>query len=176
MRLLLLLAVSLYAAAEHPTMPDARLTPGATDPAVTQATIHKTVCVTGYTAKVRHVPESEKKEVARRYGLDESELSKVEIDHFISLENGGSNEVENLWPQYYATPQQVRSHSYYGAREKDVVETYLHRQLCAEKITLQEDHDLLHDWLNVYKKLKGLDGAVAKHVVFAHPVAFRWGW
>jgi hypothetical protein len=47
--------------------------------------VHKTV---------RNVTEAQKKEVMQRYGLPESDLAKVEIDHFISLEIGGSNDVE----------------------------------------------------------------------------------
>jgi hypothetical protein len=128
--------------------PDKKLTPGAKDPHVTQATIHKTVCVVGYTATVRNVPESMKKEVMRRYGLPQTELHQVEIDHLISLENGGSNEIENLWPEYYEPKP--------GARQKDAVETALHRDLCAGKITLEEDQKILTgDWLKEWKKRFG---------------------
>ncbi len=34
-------------------LPDPRCTPGAIDPAVTQANIRRTICVSGYTTKVR---------------------------------------------------------------------------------------------------------------------------
>ena len=34
-------------------LPSRSLTPGATNPAVTQATIHQTICVSGWTAKIR---------------------------------------------------------------------------------------------------------------------------
>jgi len=140
----------------HPEQPNPKLTPGASDPKVTQTTINQTVCLDGYTKTVRDVTEAEKKQVMARYGLPLTELHNVEIDHLISLENGGSNDLLNLWPQYYATAAQVKSRAYYGAREKDVVETSLHRSLCKGTITLREDQDMLRDWINAYKKLKGL--------------------
>ena len=140
------------ATAEHSMLPDHKLTPGVTSPAVTQKTIHDTICKPGYTATVRNVSEATKKQVMQRYRLPESELSKVEIDHFFSLEIGGANDVENLWPQYYdPAPGQK---GYLGARDKDVVETSLHRSVCSGKMTLAEAQQAIRSWPDTYRSLK----------------------
>jgi hypothetical protein len=47
------------------------------------------------------VSAATEREVMQRYGLPLADLSKVEIDHLISLEIGGRKDTENLWPPYY---------------------------------------------------------------------------
>jgi hypothetical protein len=132
--LLLLVSTNLLAA----TLPDRKLTPGATDPAVTQANVKTTICVPGYTSKVRNVPQSVKREAYARYKL-QNVPGKYEVDHLISLELGGSNSILNLWPE----PYEPRP----GAHEKDEVENYLHKQICAGKISLKEAQTRIStDW------------------------------
>jgi hypothetical protein len=67
-----------------------------------------------------------------------------EEDHLISLELGGSpRDVRNLWPEPY-TPRP-------GAKEKDVVEQYLHRQVCKGAMTLEQAQKaIVTDWFRVY--------------------------
>ena len=102
---------------------------GEVDATVTQANIHKTICVDHYTVGVRSVTEAEKKAILKR----DSITAPAEIDHFISLELAGTNNPDkNLWAEPYAGK--------YGARRKDVIETALHRAVCRaegnEPITL----------------------------------------
>lgn len=149
-RLLSILLFSMAAFGQsHPTIPDPKLTPGATNPAVTQATIKQTICKPGYTSTVRNVTEAEKKQVMQRYGLPLTDLHLLEIDHWESLEIGGSNDITNLWPQYYTGPS-----GYLGARQKDVIETSLHRQVCAGTITLLQAQQEIHSWTTLYLELK----------------------
>ena len=71
-------------------MPDAACTPGAIDRAVTQANLRSTICVSGYTSKVRP-PES----ITEAFKLlDEKAYSTPsgELDHLIPLELGGSSQ------------------------------------------------------------------------------------
>lgn len=49
-------------------LPDPRCTPGAIGPAVTQANIHHTICVAGYTARVR--PPEDVTEIEKRLSLE----------------------------------------------------------------------------------------------------------
>lgn len=122
--------------------PDLKFTPGKVDP---EATIQK-ICKAGYTALVRHVPESEKKAVCARYHF-ECRPGKQEIDHLISLELGGSNEIENLWPEPYLPRP--------GAREKDQVEDELHREVCKGKLALSAaQHIVVTDWLAFYREME----------------------
>jgi hypothetical protein len=101
-------------------------TPGATDPAVTQANIQSTICHAGYTATVRP-PDSQtetlKRAMYKSYGIRTGTTS--ELDHLVSLELGGSNDAANLWPEVGSLPN-----------PKDTVENDLHRAVCSGKVTL----------------------------------------
>lgn len=122
----------------YPIYPNLLLTPGVTE----QGVGAKDICTPGYTAKVRNVSWQTKMAVFKRYGI-KFEPGKYEVDHLVSLELGGSNDILNLWPEPYAGT--------YGARQKDVVENFLHRQVCQGKITLQEAQDqIIGDWVAVY--------------------------
>lgn len=123
---------------------DSSLTPGAVDP---NATLEK-VCTVGYTRTVRNVPESLKTRVFLNYKTNKY-AQKYEIDHLISLEIGGSNDIKNLWPQPYTTTP-------WNAYKKDALENRLHKLVCEKKITLQEAQDAIRtDWVAAYKKYKG---------------------
>ena len=61
--------------------------------------------------------------VYREYRLDKSE-SHFEVDHLISLELGGADVAENLWPQSYDTEP-------WNAHTMDKLEDRLHAFTCA---------------------------------------------
>lgn len=103
--------------------PNARLSPGATL-AVTAAQ----VCVGGYARSVRSVSDAEKNAVFAEYGITTHAPDSYEVDHLISLELGGSNDIRNLWPEPYAGTG--------GARSKDVIENELHADVCSGRISL----------------------------------------
>jgi hypothetical protein len=92
-----------------PTLPDAKLTPGAVRPGVTAADL----CPVAHTPTIRNVPASEKSQVYREYGMAKphtgycSGKQGCEVDHLISLELGGSNDIKNLWAQSYGIRQQT---------------------------------------------------------------------
>lgn len=116
---------------------------GEADPKVTQANIHQTVCVAGYTQTVRAVSEATKHAVLRR----DHATQPSEVDHYLSLEIGGSNDPDrNLWAEPYA--------GRYGARVKDVVETRLKREICASKMTLKQAQACItSDWISCGRKI-----------------------
>ena len=80
------------------------LTPGAVFAGVTAAQ----VCVSGYSASVRSVSSSEKATVFAEYHLTDVP-GAYEVDHLISLELGGSNDITNLWPEPYLPRSQERT-------------------------------------------------------------------
>ena len=86
-------------------LPDPKCTPGSIDPAVTQANIHQTICVTGWTATIRP-PQSYtgtlKKQQLKSVRFTDKNPAHYEEDHFISLELGGSpRDPKNLWPEMW---------------------------------------------------------------------------
>jgi hypothetical protein len=127
-------------------LPDARCTPGATNPAVTQATIKRTICVSGWTAKVR--PSSSytnklKKQQMALYG-DRLPMSSYEEDHLIPLELGGSpTSAKNLWPE-------PGEHN-----PKDKVENAAKTAVCAGKMTLvTAQRAMAANWINFGHQLR----------------------
>jgi hypothetical protein len=128
-------------------LPDHAVTPGYTNPAVTQSTIKSTICKHGWTGTVRppvSYTNKVKTEVMAAYhspGTDKD----YELDHYLPLEIGGNpTDVRNLWPQPY--PQ---------AKEKDKIENYLKKQVCTGQMTLLEAQAALPNWYTMYTKVTG---------------------
>lgn len=98
---------------------------GRLNPAVTPATIHQTVCVPGWTAKIRP-PASYTNALKRAQLPAGADLSKYEEDHLMPLSLGGApRDPKNLRPILWSR-----------AKLDDVWEARLHRELCAGKVTL----------------------------------------
>ena len=122
-------------------LPDPDKTPGD----VMQTSVAK-ICRHGYAATVRAVEDRTKQEVYDDYGASKAPNVCCEVDHLISLELGGSNEKANLWPQPYEPIP--------GAHNKDVLENYLHHEVCAGRMTLAAAQEAIKtDWLAAYKKM-----------------------
>lgn len=130
-------------AADAPFLPDPGLTPGDA-----LAVTPNDFCVSGYSSKVRDVPESVKNQVYRAYGITSHPPGAYEVDHLISLELGGSNSVKNLWPQPYQGP--------WNAHVKDRLEDSLHSLVCTGKVDTQTaQREISTDWIAAYKKYIG---------------------
>ncbi len=126
-------------------LPDPHCTPGSVDPAITQADIGSTICRSGYTAKVR--PSTSETTKAKydvaypAYGIPSGDHS--ELDHLVSLELGGSNDITNLWPEVGSLPN-----------PKDKVENALHRAVCEGKVSLRAAQKAIaSDWMTAEAKL-----------------------
>jgi hypothetical protein len=140
---------TVFAQGAH-RLPDSHKTPG-------HATYHTAakVCGTKSTKDERNVPDSVKTEVYDDYGAARcadycSGPQGCEIDHLISLELGGANTIDNLWPQPYDGE--------WNAHDKDRLEGKLHHMICKEKtITLKEaQKEIATDWIAAYKKYIGV--------------------
>ncbi len=95
---------------------------------------------------MRDVPESEKNDVYAEYGIKTHRTGEYEVDHLVSLELGGSNDIANLWPEA-ANPRP-------GFHEKDQVENYLHDQVCSGAVPLdQAQYQIATNWLQVYNTM-----------------------
>jgi len=127
----------------HNALPDSACTPGDIFP---NATVSQ-ICQSGYASSVRNVTTSTKNKVYAEYGITSHYAGQYEVDHLISLELGGSNDISNLWPEA-ASPTP-------GFHQKDQVENYLHDQVCAGKIGLKAAQiQIATDWLSVYHQMQ----------------------
>jgi hypothetical protein len=127
-------AKPVYVPVQSGVLPDRSRTPGADNPAVTQATIGSTICVTGWTATVRpdtsYTDALKREQLASGYAYQgDTNVADYEEDHLIPLELGGSPaSALNLWPEPYAGSD--------GAHAKDKVENSLRRDVCDGTVTL----------------------------------------
>lgn len=134
--------------------PNPSLTPGALNPAVTQADIHQTICVRGYSRSIRppeRYTERLKRAQIREYGYRDHWLRDYEEDHEVALSLGGSpTSPENLWPQ----PHDVVGG--WGSYSKDRLEARLHWLVCHRGFPLvTAQRDLANDWIAAYKRYVG---------------------
>lgn len=124
-------------AADGQPLPDPACTPGAIDPAVTQADIASTICRSGYTRTIRPPASDTGRWKIRTYvfyGL--STATTGEYDHLVPLELGGANATSNLWIEPGAIPN-----------PKDKVENRLHEEVCTGQVTLaRAQQEIAADW------------------------------
>jgi hypothetical protein len=105
------------------------------------------ICIVGYARKTRNVSYATKLKVMERYGL-KYDPDLYQIDHLIPLQLGGSNDIENLWPQKYQTP--------YGAWHKDRLENLLHNKVCRGELKLVDAQQIFREnWIAGYKMFLG---------------------
>jgi hypothetical protein len=131
-------------------LPQAKLTPGVT----TNSTKDQLCSNKFHTRDVRLVTDAMKRQVFSSYKIKcypvmtakapgVQACSAYEIDHLDSLELGGANDVKNLWPQPIAE-----------ARHKDVLENWLHAQVCAGALTLKDaQHRIATNWVAEYQRM-----------------------
>lgn len=147
-------AYSVLAALSQ-AVPNPRMTPGALNPDVTQATIHSTICVSGYTRTIRpnaHYTERLKREQIAAYGYSDRRMRDYEEDHLISLELGGSpTDPRNLWPE----PHHVVGG--WGSYAKDRLENKLKHLVCKGRLSLADaQRAIANDWIGAYKQHIGM--------------------
>lgn len=154
-------------------LPNHALTPGVTNPDVTQANIKTTICKGGWTATIRpkSLAQSERDSLAA-YG-NHYTAKQVEYDHLISLELGGApSDPRNLFPEPEVAhgPDGLDA----GSRVKDNLESYLNAQVCGRRlprITLaQAQREVAGDWYATYTQL-GRPANPYHHARKAEPTA-----
>ena len=135
----------------HRWLPDPSLTPGLADASLT---IEKLKDPSFRTTSVRNVTEAEKRQVYARYHQDpKAAPCPCEVDHLISLEIGGSNDISNLWPQPYDLNVDGKN---LGAHTKDRLENALAKAVRSGQISLADaQKSVAEDWTAAYVKWVG---------------------
>jgi hypothetical protein len=152
----------MYAHHDATLLPNHNLTPGAI-----ALTDKKVICTKKWGKDARAVTAAMKAEVYAEYGQKPragicaivshknkaGELVKntgCEIDHLVSRELGGADDVKNLWAQPYLTPDQP------GAYQKDKLENRLHVLVCTDKMVLSDAQAcIMNDWATCYSQVFG---------------------
>ena len=127
--------------------PDPRCSPGALYSKLTKAVL----CSSGFRtssdpqrARVREVRRG-----TRVWDGPRALRGTLEIDHIVSLEIGGSNDIANLFPEK-AKPSP-------GYPVKDKLENRLHAMVCANQMTLRTaQQQIAANWQALYKKVFGV--------------------
>lgn len=147
--LYLSVAVTCYAS----DLPNPTMTPGAINPEVTQANVHITICVKGWTKTVRppkFYTNKLKREQIRQYGYANTDPRDYEEDHLIPLSVGGNPmDPRNLWPQ----PR----NSEWNADRKDELEFVLYMAVCRGEVSLAEAQAAFAtNWIDAYRRYEPL--------------------
>jgi hypothetical protein len=131
-------------------LPDPRCSPGAYYNKLTK----KVICGPGFkTSLIRHVTDGEKHQVEQEYGLTpKSYGNTLEIDHIVSLELGGSNDIANLYPE-----EATFTNGSPGYHVKDTLENKLHDMVCSGQISLSAARrGIAGDWETLYRRVFGV--------------------
>ncbi len=140
-------------------LPDSACTPGAV-----LTTNIKLICTVGYTKTVRDVSAATKKKVFAEYGIPYDQHSNYEVDHLISLEIGGSNDISNLFPESYSIKN--------NAHSKDSFENYLHKQLCNGSISIAAaQKEISSNWLKYDLIRRGASAKDSQSVATSTPTS-----
>jgi hypothetical protein len=111
------------------------------------------ICTPKYTQCIRNVTTAVKNKVYEAYGLPGGNHTGYcdsnqgcEVDHLISIELGGANDLKNLWPQPYQGEA-------LNAHVKDQLENRLHALVCAGTLALKDaQKEISTNWIDAYKK------------------------
>lgn len=109
------------------------------------------ICSSSFrTGTIRSVPQSEKSLVELEYGLPAKLYGRtLEIDHIVSLELGGSNDIANLYPEEATFPNGSP-----GYHVKDKLENRLHDMVCAGQLSLRSvQRQIATNWEMLYRKV-----------------------
>jgi hypothetical protein len=122
------------------------------NPDVTQETIERTICVSGYTKTVRpstSYTKGVKRKLLREAGIDESLTGQYELDHIIPLAVGGHpRKLSNLMLQPWYGEK--------GAHKKDGLERRLQGMVCRGDLSLLDaQRCIAEDWVACDAELSG---------------------
>ena len=122
------------------SMPDSRLTPGAT-----LLVNRRALCVQAST-KNKAVPVALQKKVFEEYGIKEAEPRAYEVDYLVTPALGGADDIHNLWPHSYTA-------TVWNAQVKDALEDRLRDMVCEGNLDLTEaQQEIASNWIDAYKK------------------------
>jgi hypothetical protein len=133
------------------SIPDSRLTPGAT-----LLVSGPTVCALA-NIKNKAVPVALQRKVFEEYGIANSDPRAYEVDYLVTPALGGADDIHNLWPHSYSA-------TVWNAQVKDALEDRLREMVCDGRLDLAEaQREIAGNWIAAYKKYFRTDKPLAEH-------------
>jgi anti-sigma factor RsiW len=122
------------------SIPDSRLTPGAT-----VLVSRSAVCAESNT-KNKPVSAAVQRKVFEEYGIAGVDPRAYEVDYLVTPALGGADDIHNLWPHSYSATA-------WNARVKDALEDRLRGMVCDGSLDLSEaQREIASNWIAAYKK------------------------
>lgn len=135
--------------------PNARVSPG-----IAAAVNREYVCRMA-AVDANGISPATAEQVFRRYGIRKPQSGSYEIDYVVPPALGGSQTVDNLWPQRYNAGQ-------WNSRIKDALEDHLETLVCTGSLDVRQAQlDLKHDWITAYKRYFHADRPLPSHINFS---------
>jgi len=144
------------------SLPNPSLTPGST-----RQVAFADLCSSDRDEVVHSVPDSLRRKIFAEYGMRGAPQKDYEVDYLITPGLGGSDGVQNLWPEPH-------SNTVWNSYVKDQLENHLHHMVCGGTLSLdQAQKDIAGNWIQAYKKYfhtdrplpRSLASSVADHSV-----------
>lgn len=136
------------------SIPDGRLTPGAT------RTVTKEDLCSSTLQGFYPIPANLAASVFEKYRIHNPRPRSYEVDYLITPGLGGADDVQNLWPQPYASGE-------WNAHVKDALEDHLHDLVCEDKLDLATaQHDIAANWIEAYRKYFKTEHPLPDHIAF----------
>jgi hypothetical protein len=131
-------------------LPSSFLTPGDA-----RKVTKEQICAPGYMASIKPTKDSMKEEAFSRYGLRDGQSTTDVLDHLIPVELGGTDTVENLWPE--------PARGEWNATQKDALEQKLLTMVCEGTLTVKQAQTAIKkNWVQAYQQYVGTGAVAAK--------------
>lgn len=134
------------------SIPDARLTPGATF-----RVSRREVCSES-NLNNKAVSAALERKVLDEYGIARTAAGAYELDYLVTPALGGADDIRNLWPHSYTK-------TVWNAHVKDALEDRMREMVCDGSLDLAAAQDeIARDWIGAYKKYFHTDSPLASHL------------
>jgi hypothetical protein len=131
------------------SMPDSRLTPGAT------VVLNREAVCSAANVKNKRVPVVLERKVLDEYGIRRAAPQTYEVDYLVTPALGGADDIRNLWPQSFSAD--------WNALVKDQLEDHLRDMVCNGELDLTEaQREIARNWIGAYKKYFHTDRPLAQ--------------
>ena len=124
-------------------VPNPKLTPG-----VVREVTKDDLCDSRYRSYDGSLSVTVKRKVFDVYGVNPQLPVAYNVDHLIPVSLGGTNAIENLWPQPLAGE--------WNHLKKNLLERRLYKLVCSGSLDLQKvQQEIATDWVVAYRKYIG---------------------